>query len=174
MNKKASIFKPEIIKVNLGDKEYSLVYDMNAMIELEKLYDSIDDVIRLIMGNPVAELGPMQVTYNEAIVKADDIAIDGKPLTAYLAEKNKQKASTAKDTLNLLWAGILHENAVWENDEVVGYTVKKNELASNISFRNIKDVNAKLVVAILQDLIPQQDGNEKNVVAPEQTTEQTK
>ena len=40
-NDKATLFRPEDVVITLQEQEYRLVYDLNAFIEIEKIYDYV-------------------------------------------------------------------------------------------------------------------------------------
>ena len=88
--KKASIFKPTDIVVKLGDNEHRLVYDLNAFAELEKIYESIDSILQMLLGTDVAP-DMAHVTYLGAPVNAHDILVADVPLTAYITKISKPK-----------------------------------------------------------------------------------
>lgn len=150
----ATVFKPENITVELGGEKYAIVFDMNAFCELEKIYSSIDAVIKKVLGNSRKE---HKVFYKNEEVNAADIAVDGKALLSILADLDSDadtKASTT-DTLNILYCGLMHDLAEYnEHDEVVGYKKTKRQIASMINFKNLRDVNIKLALAFIQDLVP--------------------
>ena len=169
MNNKILNFKPKAISVELGETTYNLMFDLNAFCEMEKLYDSVDDVLQMLLGGGDDIPDLTRVTYCEAPCLAADIAIAGVPLTAYI-EKNSKKIREAKheDTRNLLWLGCLHDHTEFDAEgNVVRYTIGKGELAKHITLRNMRDINTKIVTAILQDLIPATNGADPNVETAE-------
>lgn len=148
----SSIFKPKDIIVTLGDKDYRLVYDLNSFCELETIYGSIDEVLKMIIGEK-EELPPV-ITYNDATVRVEEILVDGKPLADILRQK-KTRVAKQVDTLNILYAGMLHDCTTWnDKDEITGYTISKTRIASFVTLKNIKEINQKIAIAILQDLVP--------------------
>lgn len=147
----ATIFKPENITIELGGDTYSIVFDMNAFCELEKIYKTIDAVIKKVLGKSTQE---HKVFYKDELVEASAITVDGKPLVSILATDD-DSAATASDTLNILYCGLMHDLAIYnEHDEITGYKKSKREIASCITFKNIRDVNIKLAMAFIQDLVP--------------------
>ena len=67
------------------------------------------------------------------------------------------------DTLNLLWAGCLHDAAIYNSfGEITGYTVSKARLGAEVTFRNLREVNGKIITAILRDLLPQDEKTQKH------------
>lgn len=168
----ATIFKSSDIKVKLGDVEYRLVYDMNSFIELEKIYPTVDIVIQLVLGKS-NDSAPPVVTYNGGDVLADEISVDGVPLSEVL-KKQRDIQATQKDTLNILFAGLLHDTAIYNSfDEITGYTVSKTKIASQITFKNLREINTQIVLALLQDLVPA-EGETKNAEAPKTILHTTK
>lgn len=166
MNEKVLTFKPQNVVVELGGEKYSLVYDLNAFCELEKIYDSVDSILQLILGvSPVTDLD--NVTYKGEVIDANDVVLANMTLPDYLASKNPVKQVKHQDTLNLLWAGTLHNHTEYDEDgEVIRYTITKQKLGSMVNFKNLREVNTKIVTAILRDLLP--DGEQgKNAVAQE-------
>lgn len=164
MNEAVNNFKPITISVVLGENEYVLKYDLNAFCEMERIYDSVDDVLKMLLGtDDVPDLDA--VTYCDAPVLASDIAIAGVPLSEYIQKFNRGvRAPKHEDTRNLLWLGVLHDHSVFdEHGEIVGYTIGKAELGKHITLSNMREVNAKIVTVLLRDLIPAQTGNSKNV-----------
>ena len=164
-NENAAIFKPDDVTIKLADDyEVRLVYDLNAFCELEKLYDSVDTVIQMVLGtqeNVDPEKLLTQVKTGNMFLDGNTITIAGTPLIDYLRKVHTRQAKHA-DTLNLLWAGCLHDAAVYnEHDEITGYNVSKSKLGSYVTFKNLREINAKIIVALLRDLIPS-----KNAEAP--------
>lgn len=164
----ASIFKPDTIEITLGSENFSLVFDMNAFVELEKIYGNMDAVIKMILGKSVKE---HVVKDGDVVIDAKDITVDGRPLTDILASVDAQKSSaTTTDTLNILYCGLMHDLAIYNNHgEITGYKMSKQKVGSFINFKNIKDINIKLVMAFIQDLIPSsgESKNETGAEAPE-------
>ncbi len=179
MNKEAALFKPEEVTVTLGGKEYMLIYDLNAFCELEKIYDSIDALLRMLLGG--AELPTFEkVTYNDEVVEHETIKVDGVPLIdllqklEQLSKTDAEKQAKHTDTRNLLWAGILHNHSEYNEDgDIVRYTITKSQVGSMVTFKNLRDINSKIIFAILRDLIPpsvEGDEEQKNVSTPERIT----
>lgn len=165
MNEKAAIFKPDDVTLQLSEElTVRLVFDLNAFCELEKLYDSVDAVIQMILGTQEAvDVNKLktQVKCGDMFVDADTVTIAGTPLVDYLSKVHVRQAKH-EDTLNLLWAACLHDNARYnERDELTGYDISKRTLGSYVTFKNLREVNAKLITALLRDLIPT-----KNVQTP--------
>lgn len=154
MNEKVTVLKPEPIKVTLDDQEYSLYYDLNAFCEMEKIYDSVDTVLQMLLGTtPIPDLE--QVTYCGAKCLAADIEIAGVPLTQYISRLSDVRKAKHSDTLNLLWLGCLHDHTEFDADgNVVKYTITKAKLGSMVTFANLRDVNSKIVTSMLRDLMP--------------------
>lgn len=157
-NENAAIFKPDDVVVNLSDDyQVRLVYDLNAFCELEKIYDSVDAVIQMVLGaqeNVDPEKLLTQVKVGEMPIDGKTVTIAGTPLLDYI-KKVHVKQAKHEDTLNLLWAGCLHDAAQYDqHDEICGYNVSKSKLGSYVTFRNLRDINAKIIVALLRDLIP--------------------
>lgn len=169
MNNDAALFRPDDIVVELGGQKFRLYYDLNAFCELEKIYTSVDNILQMILGtNAAPDLE--QVTYKGNKVDPLDVAIAGTPLTVYINKLNNVKEARHSDTLTLLWAGCLHDHAIFEHEEIVGYTITKSKLGSLVTLRNLGEVNAKIVAALLRDLIPADAV--KNAEAPEQPVEE--
>jgi len=157
MNETANIFKPTPTEIVLGEEKYTLVYDLNAFCEMEKSYESVDSVLQMLLGNAAA-VNTAKITYCDAPCLAEDIKIDGNPLTAYLDKIANVKQAKNADTLNLLWLGCLHDHTEYDADgNVVKYTISKSHLGTLITFRNLRDVNAKIMTALLRDLVPAVD-----------------
>lgn len=169
MNEAAAIFKPTDITIQLGETTRRLVYDLNAFCELEKMYESVDGVLQMLLGTtniPDLEM----VTYRDDKVDVDDIKIAGVALALYIKKINNVKTARHTDTLNLLWVGCLHDTAVYDaHGEISGYGITKAELGAAVSFKNLQEVNAKIITAILRDLIP--SDQVKNAEAPEEVKE---
>lgn len=160
-NPKAQLFKPERIMIKLGDTEYELRFDLSAFCELEKTYRSTDELLQMLLGtamNPDIN----KVTYCDAPVLADDVKVDQVPLSAYIAKNTNTAKAGQQETLNLLWAGCLHNHQILnEQAEVTGYSITKAKLGSLVSLKNIAEVNAKIMEAILRDLIPDQEKTQR-------------
>lgn len=154
MNEKTLALKPDLVTVILDGEEYAIKYDLNAFCEMEKLYDSVDDVIQMLLGTgAVPDMNAVE--YNGVRCIADDVTISGIPLSTYISKVSGPKAAKHKDTLNLLWLGCLHNHVVYDADgNVDHYTIAKAQLGSKVNFLNLKDVNAKIVTSILRDLLP--------------------
>lgn len=151
----ATYFLPSETKIELGENEYTLVFDMLALAELEKIYGSVDVVINMIFGGAAKEVEDT-VTYNDAAVNADEIKVAGVPLTTILMERRGEKRVTKHtDTLEIVWAGMLRDNAIYDAaDRITGYKVSKRTVASLISLKNYARINLKIVEAFLKDLAP--------------------
>lgn len=165
-NEKAVAFKREPIFVELNGEKYELKFDLNAFCELEKIYDSVDDVLQMILGTSNAP-DLQKVTYCGAPCLASDIEIAGIPLETYLEKLNNVKQAKHSDTRNLLWAGCIHAFAEYDEfGEIVRYSLSKSKIAEGVTFQNLREINLKIITAILRDLLP--PGEEvKNAEAPE-------
>lgn len=153
--KMADIFQPSDTVIELGENKYRLVFDMLAFCELEKMYGSVDTVLKMLFGEVAATLDPV-VTYNGAEVMPSEILVDGKPLNVILQEKaTASRKSVHSDTLNIIWAGMLHDNAIYNDmDEIAGYKVSKLSISREITLKNYARLNVKIIEAILKDLAP--------------------
>lgn len=171
-NENAAIFKPDDVTIQLAD-DYTvrLVYDLNAFCELEKIYDSVDSIIQMVLGTQ-EDADPAklmtQVKVGNMIIDGNTVTIADTPLIDYVSKVHVRQAKHA-DTLNLLWAGCLHDAAQYNaHDEIVGYNVSKSKLGSYVTFRNLKEINSKIIVALLRDLIPAKNA-EPPVEGPAET-----
>ena len=166
----ASTFRPEPIKIELDGVEYTLVYDLNAFCELEKMYDSVDSVLQMLLG-ATSQPDMQKVTYLDESVAADTIKIAGVPLSAYVEKIVKLKDAKNTDTLNLLWLGVIHDYAEYDvKGDIKGYSITKATLGKGITLRNLRDVNQKILMTFLRDLLPSDEA--KNAEAPEPQEEQ--
>lgn len=173
-NENAAVFKPDDVVIEFEDgSKYRLIYDLNAFCELEKIYDSVDAVIQMVLGtqeNVDPEKLLTQVKIGDMPVDGKTITIAGTPLLDYVKKVHTKQAKHS-DTLNLLWAGCLHDAAQYNQfDEITGYTVSKSKLGSYVTFKNLREINAKIIVALLRDLIPPKNVEEESEVkqpAPE-------
>lgn len=165
MNANATLFKPTDVLVTLAEKEYRIVFDLNAFCEIEKMYESVDSVLQMLLG--VNELPDMEaITYKGEKAIAEDILIAGIPLASYVAKVNNKKEAKHSDTLNLLWVGLLHDSAVYnEHDEIISYSLSKSKVGSMVTFKNLRLINMQIITAILRDLIPP-NAETKNEEAP--------
>ena len=172
MNEDAAVFRPDDIVVEVGGTEYKLVYDLNAFCEMEKMYDSVDSVLQMLLGvDSTPDL--TKVTYKGGSVDPDEVLIGEVPLTVYINKVSKTKEAKHSDTLNLLWLGCLHDHTTYdEHGEIKGYTVAKAKLGSGVTFKNLRQVNGKILTAILRDLVP--SDSVKNAEAPEAEAPQIK
>lgn len=170
MNENAAVFKPEDIVVELGGERYRLFYDLNCFCELEKIYDSVDSILQMLLGTSnVPDL--TKVTYLDKPVTAMDVKIADIPLATYINKINRVREAKHSDTRNLLWAGCLHDHAIYNSfGEITGYSISKDKLGAQITFKNMREINAKIAAAILRDLLPSQEV--KNAEAPEVVPEQ--
>jgi len=149
------VFRPNDTVFELNGNKYRLVYDMLAFCELEKIYGSVDEVLGMLFGDVAQKLEPA-VTYNDSPINIEEVKIDNVPLALVLAEKDKQqRVAKHSDTLELIWAGMLHDNAIYNSDdEIIGYKLTKRRVAEAMTFRNYRELNVKIVEAIMKDLAP--------------------
>lgn len=177
MNENAAIFKPDDITVTLGETVFRLVYDLNAFCELEKMYDSVDAVIQMVLGTTEdvnVDLLATQVKVGDAFIEADKVTVAGTPIMEYVKKVHVKQAKHA-DTLNLLWAGCLHDAAKYnEHGEIIGYNVSKQRLGANVTFKNLREVNSKIILALLRDLIPAKNAETPEQEVPAETTTEKK
>lgn len=163
----ATVFKPEPVQVTFGDNTYNIMFDMNAFVELEKIYSTVGSVIKKVLGNSKKE---HTVTIDGKKADPSTIMVDSAPLTQFLAKLDSEDSeTTTSDTLNILYCGLMHDLAIYnEHDEIVGYKVSKQRIASYINFKNLKEINFKLVLAFIRDLVPSENEakNEMGVEAP--------
>ena len=174
--KVTDVFQPTPISVKFGEEEYTIKFDMMAFLQLEKVYGSVDVVLEMLFGSVGQILEPV-VTYNDAEVLPSEIKVDGTPLDVIIMERsqaNKRKAKHS-DALELLWAGILNENAIYnDDDELIGYKVSKRHIAEQITFRNYGEVNRKVLEVILRDLAPNLGlGESKNATENQEEVQET-
>lgn len=147
----ASLFKSEPIEVTINNENYSLVYDMNAFIELEKIYGTVDNVIKKVLGKAKKE---HVIKVDGVVTGADKVTVDDTPLSTFIAT-NETSDATTTDTINILYCGMMRDLAIYdEHDEIVGYKVSKRKIAAGITFKNLREVNMKLAMAFIQDLMP--------------------
>lgn len=166
MNELTKLFKPDDITIKLGDETHRLVYDLNAFCQLETIYDNIDSVIQMLLGGTTA-VDMSKVTYNGAPANPEEIEVGGVPLTTYIVKSSSKKEAKHSDTRNLLYAGLLHDHAVYDsNEEIVSYDISKSKVSSFVTFKNLREINTKIVTAILRDLLPPNES--KNEEALEQ------
>lgn len=163
-------FKPKPVFVKLGkpgeEQDYELLYDLNAFCTMETMYPSVDYVIQMLMGAPSPDLN--KVTYNEAPVNAAEIMVDGTPLPDYIAKLDTRTQVKYKDTLNLLWLGVLHNHTEYDADgEVSKYTIARSTLGKMVTLVNLREVNQKIMTAILRDLLPALVAARKNELPQE-------
>lgn len=152
----SSIFKAEPITITLGDETYEIVYDLNALCELERYYSSVNVVLKKILGTSRKE---HKIFYKDDEVKPQEITVDGQPLSLVLANLDRNAdedaKTTATDTLNILYCGILRGIAEYnEHDEIVGYKKSKASIGKCITLRNMGEVNLKIATAIIRDIVP--------------------
>lgn len=175
----AKFFKPDDIKVTLGEKEYHLVYDLNAFCELEKKYGSIDKILDLVLGKPSEISVTVKVPTDDKNATTyenfdtNNIIVGTTSLTALLPRLTDTKQSTLSDTLELLYAGVMHDTAIYnQHDEITGYSITKARIGSYITLSNVREINGLIAMALLRDLIPARvDNDSKNAEAPKPTAE---
>ena len=170
MNENAAVFRPDDVVVKLDEKEYRLIYDLNAFCEMEKIYDSVDSVLQMLLGtSAVPDLS--KVTVKGEATNPDEVMIADVTLTTYINKVNRVKEAKHTDTLNLLWIGCLHDHTIFDDfGEIKGYTIAKAKLGACVTFKNLREVNGKILTAILQDLVPSEEV--KNAEAPEKAEPQ--
>ena len=149
---KLQLFKPTDIVLDVNGKKEKIVFDMNAVLELEKLYGSIDTVFKMLFtqaaDNHVVKVAGVDTDINT-------ITVDGSPLVQHLRVEDASTKSTIKDTINLLWVGLLHNHAKRDEDgEIISCDITKGMLRENISFKKqLAEVNTQIVSALIRDLI---------------------
>lgn len=160
---KSGIFKPDEVSIELGGIKHRLVYDLNAFCEMDAIYGNVDTVLRMLFAANGEEIEHI-VTYNDCPVSMNDILVSGVPLAEVIAKSEKPVgAATSKDTQNLVWIGILHDNAIYNaDDEVTGYKISKREMSKHITLRNIREVNTAVARSLMNDLVPMEDPEAKN------------
>lgn len=152
---KLQLFKPSDIVIDIGGKKEKIKFDMNAVLELEAIYGSIDYVFKMLFS----------ATNETHVVKVDGeeiditkVTVDDAPLVQLLQKQDaadRAIKTTIKDTVALLWVGLLHEHAKRDEDgEIVSCDITKGMLRESISFKNqLAEVNTKIVSALIRDLI---------------------
>lgn len=170
MSENASVFRPDAVTIKLGEETFTLKYDLNAFQEMEKIYESVDSVIQMVLGaTPVPDLD--NVTYVGKPVLAKDIVIGDATLEEYVTKLTKAKEAKYADTLNLLWIGCLHAYTEYDQfGEIAKYTLPKAKLGALVTFKNVREVNNAILKAFLSDLFA--SDKEKNADAPEVTEKQ--
>jgi hypothetical protein len=165
MSENASVFRPDAVTIKLGEETFTLKYDLNAFQEMEKIYESVDSVIQMVLGaTPVPDLEKLM--YDGKLVAARDITIGDITLEEYITKLTKAKESKYADTLNLLWIGCLHAYTEYDQfGEIVRYTLPKAKLGALVTFKNVREVNNAILKAFLSDLFA--SDKEKNADAPE-------
>lgn len=167
MENKALMFKHDDIKITLGGKEYKLVFDLNAFCEIEKRYGSVDKVLSMVLG------GAAQM---DTTVKCKGYEVDPKEVTIgdatldTLLPKLTDTQPTAKltDTLVLLYIALMHDTAVYNaNDEICKYSISEARLGSLVDMSMLREINGKVVAALMRDLVPSKADDGKNAEAPE-------
>lgn len=165
-NRLATLFKPEDVQVELNGEKYRLVYDLNALCELETQYESVDYILQMLLGNPEAVNADL-VEYMGEKIDPKEVTIGTQTLEAYIMRHEVTAKAKHVDTLNLLHAGLLHDHTEFNEDgEITGYTISKAKVGSMVTFKNLREINAQIVMAILRDLLPPQDEDSKNEEAP--------
>ena len=145
--------EPVIIEFDNGES-FDISFDMNAFCEMEKVYGSVDTVLQMILGTGTAP-DMSKVTYCDAPCLATDIKVGGILLSEYISKLSEVPKAKHSDTLNLLWFGCLHDHTLYDDDgNVLKYTISKSHLGSLVNFRNLHEVNGKIVTSILRDLLP--------------------
>ena len=169
MNEDTLVFKPDDVTVELDGTVYRLYFDLNSFCEMEKIYESVDSVLQMLLGtSAVPDMS--RVVYKNEPVEASDITISGESLVAYINKINNVKAAKHSDTLNMLWLGCLHDHSIIdENGEIIGYSITKSKLGAGVTFKNLREVNGKILMVMLRDLIPPTSA--KNAEVPTEVEE---
>lgn len=154
------LFKPDDITVELNGKKEALVYDMNAVLEIEEIYGSIDTVFKMLFSQAEST---HTVKVNGEETDINTILVDEIPLIQFLqAEDNKAK-SAIKDTINLLWIGLLHNHTKRDDDgDIISCDITKAQVRTGISFKKLAELNLQVVSALIRDLIAP-DKEEENI-----------
>ena len=168
MENKALIFKPDTLSVTIGDSSYAVVFDMNAFCELERIYGSVDKVLKLMLGT-TTNAADKTVRVKGELYDPTEITVGAATLDTLLDGMFKTQTATLGDTLNLLYVGLMHSLAVYNaNDEICKYSLSKVRVGSILTPATAAEINGIIVKALFRDLIPAKNGDdEKNVGTPE-------
>lgn len=156
---KLQLFKPNDIVVGIKDKKEKIVFDMNAVLEIEKVYGSIDTVFKMLFTQTTDN---HVVKVNGIVADINTITVDDKPLIQHLQAEDASSKATIKDTINLLWIGLLHNHAKRDEDgEIISCDLPKSDIRESISFKKLAEVNTQIVSALIRDLIaPDEENNQ--------------
>ena len=75
-DKVLQLFKPDDIVVEINNRKETIVFDMDAVLEIEKLYGSIDTVFKMLFSqatdNHVVKVNGIETDINTDTVIATD------------------------------------------------------------------------------------------------------
>ena len=151
------LFKKDDITIDFAGKKEAIIFDMNAVLELEAMYGSIDTVFKMLFSQAPADKPVIKV--NGEIVDILSITVDDEPLIQRLqainAHNAEQTKSGIKDTINLLWVGLLHNHAKRDEDgEIISCDLTRRMFRNELSFKNqLSEINTQIVSALIRDLI---------------------
>ena len=170
----SSLFKHEPVTIELGGNTYEIVFDMNAFCELEKIYKSVGNVLKKVLGSGRKE---HKVFYKDALIEAADVAVDGQSLALLLTQLDRQNdeesTATVTDTLNILYCGIMRDIAIYnEHDEITGYKISKAASGRCIDLKKIAECNLKIATVMMRDLLPTEAEAKNEAGATEAQEEQ--
>jgi hypothetical protein len=133
MSKAANIrIKP--VELELNGEKYLIKYDMNALIELEDIYDSIEDAVEAMSGIKVYNEDG-NPTMEDEKDKDGNIVFEEDGVTPKKVQKRKFKIKPIRD---FLWCGLLAYHK--------GITQEK--VTSLLSFIDLKEIVEKLTEAL--------------------------
>lgn len=162
MSEVLQLFKPTDVIVEVAGKKEVIVFDMNAVLEMEKMYGSVDAVLKMLFSQASATY---MVKVDGADVAIDSVTVNDTPLLQHLQSADAVAKSTIKDTINLLWIGLLHNHTKRDEDgEIISCDISKSTLREQLPFKKLAEVNTKIVTALIRDLIaPDSETNEGDV-----------
>lgn len=145
------LFKPDDITIDISGKRERIVFDMDAILEMEKIYGSIDTVFKMLFSQTTDN---HVVKVNGIDTDIHAITVDDTPLIQHLQVEDANAKSTIKDTINLVWIGLLHNHTKRDNDgEIISCDITKAQVRAGISFKKLAEVNMQIVSALIRDLI---------------------
>lgn len=142
---KAGNVRVKPTKIEINGKDYLIKYDFNAFIELEDIYGSLDEAMKIIQGELTVDKEGKPVY--EIDIETGEIAIDKE--TGKQIQKRKISFKAIRD---FLWCGLLYALPA----------MTKNEAGKLLEFTNFKYIIENVVEALTSSMPKVVDDDEKN------------
>lgn len=110
---KLSLVKPKNITLELGGKEYKIVYDFNAFAELEENFGSVQDAFERLSNSP--KMGDI-LTIVKAGLASSEVEVSKKELGSYLTPANLPEVMQAiNEAISIAMPAVDENNKTAKN-----------------------------------------------------------